>query len=59
MRREPAIRKDGCCHVCGKVITTDTRYGEADAFCSTVCCRLYYGTSLAPPERGIPVGASA
>ena len=47
MKSEPPIRKDGRCVVCKKLITTDDRYGEADAFCSSTCCRLYFGTSLA------------
>jgi hypothetical protein len=59
MRTEPRLPKDGRCVVCGKVITTDNRYGEVDAFCSAVCCRDYYGTSLAPPEKGRPVSASS
>jgi hypothetical protein len=61
MKREPDIRRDGRCANpdCRKVIKTITRYGDADAFCSTGCCRTWFGTDLPKPERGVPVGASA
>jgi hypothetical protein len=47
---EPAIREDGRCVVCEKPLSTITRYGEADAFCTSRCCRRYFGTSLAVDE---------
>lgn len=56
---EPKPLKSKRCIVCKKPITTVTKYGEADAFCSSVCCREYFGTALPPKEPGVPVGASA
>jgi hypothetical protein len=61
MTTEPAIRRDGKCALpsCRKVIKTVVRWGDPDAFCSTACCREWFGTDLPKPERGVPVGASA
>lgn len=50
MIEEPAIREDGRCVVCETPITTITRYGEADGFCTSRCARKYFGTSLAVDE---------
>lgn len=49
---EPAIRKDNRCVVCKKPITTVTRYGEADAFCSRSCACSYFDTQTlsGPPH---------
>ena len=41
---EPAIPKDNRCVVCEKPITTVTRYGEADAFDTAACAKIYFGT---------------
>ena len=43
---EPKIPKSNRCVVCDKQITTITRYGEADGFCTSRCCRQWFGTSL-------------
>jgi hypothetical protein len=61
MKADPPIRKSGRCALpgCKKKIKTITIYGEADAFCSTACCREWHGTSLPKPVRGIAVGASS
>jgi hypothetical protein len=40
---EPKPRKDGKCVVCGKPITTRSRYSEQDAFCSAAHCKEYFG----------------
>jgi hypothetical protein len=55
MRSEPPIPADRRCVVCKKKITTVDRYGEADAFCSAVCCREWFGTSIQKPEKGVTV----
>lgn len=49
---EPPYPKDGRCVVCGKPITTDTRYGEADAFCSAACAKEWFGSQAlsGPPH---------
>lgn len=48
---EPPVRKDNRCLVCRKPITTDTRYGEKDAFCKSACAKEYFGTQ---PLSGAP-----
>jgi len=45
MKREPRPRADGLCVVCGKKVPLLPRDG-GDAFCSTVCCRVYFETTL-------------
>lgn len=53
--KDPTARKDGRCYMCGKekVIPAPTqknllmmyeREARNDPFCSTKCCREYYGT---------------
>lgn len=42
MRAEPKPRRDGLCIVCKK----KKPVLALDAFCSTVCCRSYFGTAL-------------
>jgi heterodisulfide reductase subunit A-like polyferredoxin len=42
MKPEPTPRRDGCCVVCGKQRPPLAH----DAFCSTVCCRVYFDTTL-------------
>ena len=46
MKPEPKIPKDGKCIVCGKPLVKIKQYGTGseDAFCSTGCCRKYFGT---------------
>lgn len=52
---EPRVRRDGTCYVCRKprTIPKPLQKGvpawvyERDPFCSAVCARRYYGTSLA------------
>lgn len=45
---EPTPRADGRCVVCEKANTTQTQYGgDPDAFCSSRCCRSYFGCELA------------
>lgn len=43
---EPKPRVDGRCLVCEKPVTTDNRWGEPDAFCTSRCCRSFFGTDL-------------
>jgi hypothetical protein len=54
---EPQPRVDGCCLVCEKPITTVNKWGEADAFCTSRCCRSFFGTQLEvdvdPPEKSV------
>lgn len=49
MVKEPAIPKDGRCLICKKPLVPIKRYGAGfeDAFCSTGCCRKYFGTETA------------
>ena len=42
---EPQPRDDGRCVVCEKKVPLLPHHG-GDAFCSTVCCRAYFGTTL-------------
>jgi hypothetical protein len=42
MRPEPKPRRNGLCIVCKK----RRPVLSLDAFCSTVCCRSYFGTTL-------------
>ena len=39
--KEPKVRKDGRCLVCGK-LRPEVAVGYQDPFCSTLCCRTYY-----------------
>lgn len=41
---EPPFPADGLCVVCGKPITTKTRYAEPDAFCKSECAKAFYGS---------------
>jgi len=61
MTNEPEIQEDGRCVLpsCHKVITTVSRWGDPDAFCSTACCREWYGIPLPKPVPGVAVGASS
>ena len=61
MKKEPRTRKDGLCYLasCRKPITTVTKYGDADAFCSSVCCREYFGCPVPPKVPGVMVGSSS
>lgn len=44
-RREPAAREN--CAQCGKPVPkTAGRYGDPDGFCSSRCCRRWFGTEL-------------
>lgn len=45
---EPSPRKDGLCVQCqtSEVPRSATKYADADAFCSSRCCRAYFGTEL-------------
>ena len=47
MKREPRPRKDGRCIICNKLIVV-AKPADADAFCSAVCCRDYFGHPLQP-----------
>ena len=57
MKRDPKVRKDGLCARRGctkplqKITERHRRYGgallEFEPFCSSVCCRIYHGTTLA------------
>ncbi len=49
MKLEPPIPRDGRCAVCKKPLPAIERYGAGheDAFCSTGCCREYFGTQTA------------
>lgn len=52
---EPPYPDDGRCIVCGKPITTDTRYGAADAFCARKCAMRFFGTeALSGPPPADP-----
>jgi hypothetical protein len=55
--KEPKPTKE--CVVCKKENKTVEIYGDADAFCSSTCCREYFGTQLPLPEKGVAVGASS
>ena len=51
---EPKVRRDGLCLVCRKPLVTPKPLQrgvpafvyERDPFCSAICSRKYYGTSL-------------
>ena len=50
--RDPRVRRDGTCAQCKgprkppkKMVVPDKEY-KKDPFCSTRCCRAYYGISL-------------
>lgn len=48
----PPVRKDGKCYVCKKK-RPPIAVAHEDPFCSGVCCRAWYGCSLAvdlPPS---------
>lgn len=54
---EPTPRQDGLCYVCEKPVTTDTQYGgDADAFCSSRCCRSHFGCELEVDIDGSAIG---
>jgi hypothetical protein len=44
MKPEPTPNREGRCVVCGKQIPILPRI-QSDAFCSTVCCRVYFDTT--------------
>ena len=50
--KDPPVRKDGLCVVCKKPRdpAASGKYGGAaaalDPFCSTACCREYWGTTI-------------
>lgn len=46
LREEPVPREDGRCIVCEKPVTSEDKWGEKDAFCTSRCCRSYFGTDL-------------
>jgi len=48
MPKEPPIPADGRCVVCKKKLVPIKRYGAGfeDAFCSTVCCKLYFNVDI-------------
>lgn len=54
---EPKPREDGRCAVCEKPVTTLNKWGEADAFCTSRCCRVFFGTQLdvdvEQPEKSV------
>ena len=61
----PPVRADGRCAVCrgARNIRRSGKYGldkhgrriaASDPFCSTVCCRIYHGTSLIHRRTGRP-----
>jgi hypothetical protein len=51
MTKEPKPRRDGNCHVCRKPRVFNFNKSvpreeyDRDPFCSTVCCRAYYGVT--------------
>lgn len=52
---EPAVRQDGRCVVCDKLIDTTPRPGVppllyVDPFCSSLCAKAYYDVPIAPKE---------
>lgn len=55
MKAEPKIPKNGLCIVCKKPLVPIKRYGAGaeDAFCSTVCCKTYFGVPTTTFEEGV------
>lgn len=54
---EPPPRVDGLCVVCEKPVATVNKWGEADAFCTSRCCRVFFETELdvdvEQPEKSV------
>lgn len=44
-KKEPRVRRDGLCTVCKKERPVVAKK-NLDPFCSSPCCRAWYGTSL-------------
>ena len=48
----PPFPEDHRCVVCGEIITSTPRIGEADAFCRSACAKQFYGTqALSGPKH--------
>lgn len=51
---EPKVRKDGRCVVCDKPRPGLPPLLYADPFCSSVCCKAYYGVQTSMNPKGRP-----
>ena len=52
--KDPPVRRDKKCVVCGgerKILDNPIYPVEEDPFCSTKCCREWWGTSEEPISR--------
>jgi hypothetical protein len=53
--KDPPVPEDGMCAVCGEprpepLVKARRALHEMDPFCSTTCCRIWYGLALQTPS---------